>query len=426
MTDPFPPPARRLFLALGCVGFLSSPALAATDATPTRATSSTASRTSSSPASDRRASSNRPRRPAPLLDTPQTVTVISDQTLRRQNLLTLRDALATIPGITFGAGEGGGGYGDSINLRGYRRTTTSPSTASATAPSTAAPTRSTCSRSKSTTAPIRCSTARAASAARSTSSPRCRRPRTSPSSRPRSAPTIIIARTVDINQRVSDLIAVRLNAMFHRNDVPGPRLRGLPALGRRAGDHLRHRRADQPDARLCPPATTTTRRSTASPISSTSSTTGRCPRPTTATISAIATSTSRRSTVDRLTATFRHEFSDDISIRNLTRWQRVDQYSQTSAPQGTFCLAGTGRQPVSAGPNDATACPARRRRQCRDRQRSASAPSPSRSARLLAAVRPARPGPRPAEPAAPQPDRPARRQRRERAACATRWWSAAR
>src|SRR3546814_13287491 len=26
---------------------------------------------------------------------------------------------STIPGITFGAGEGGGGYGDSINLRGY-------------------------------------------------------------------------------------------------------------------------------------------------------------------------------------------------------------------------------------------------------------------------------------------------------------------
>ncbi len=55
----------------------------------------------------------------PLIDTPQTITVISDQVLKKQNLLTLRDALQTIPGITFGAGEGGGGYGDSINLRGY-------------------------------------------------------------------------------------------------------------------------------------------------------------------------------------------------------------------------------------------------------------------------------------------------------------------
>ena len=39
--------------------------------------------------------------------------------------------------------------------------------------------------------------------------------------------------------------------------------------------------------------------------------------------------------VDRLTVTFRHDFSDMVSVRNLTRWQRVDQYSQTSAPQGT-------------------------------------------------------------------------------------------
>src|SRR5687767_1121906 len=60
-----------------------------------------------------------PKSTQPLVDTPQTVTVISDQTIRKQNLLTLRDALASVPGITFGAGEGGGGYGDTINLRGY-------------------------------------------------------------------------------------------------------------------------------------------------------------------------------------------------------------------------------------------------------------------------------------------------------------------
>ncbi|MDP0918922.1 TonB-dependent receptor plug domain-containing protein, partial [Klebsiella pneumoniae] len=32
---------------------------------------------------------------------------------------TLCDVLSTVPGITFGAGEGGSGYGDSINLRGF-------------------------------------------------------------------------------------------------------------------------------------------------------------------------------------------------------------------------------------------------------------------------------------------------------------------
>ncbi|KHL25684.1 TonB-dependent receptor [Croceibacterium mercuriale] len=59
-----------------------------------------------------------PKYTQPLLDIPQTITVLSNTTIRQQNLLTLREALTTIPGITFGAGEGGGGYGDSINLRG--------------------------------------------------------------------------------------------------------------------------------------------------------------------------------------------------------------------------------------------------------------------------------------------------------------------
>jgi catecholate siderophore receptor len=60
-----------------------------------------------------------PRYTAPLIETPQTVTIVSGQLVEQQNLLGLRDILSTLPGITFGAGEGGGGYGDSINLRGY-------------------------------------------------------------------------------------------------------------------------------------------------------------------------------------------------------------------------------------------------------------------------------------------------------------------
>ena len=60
-----------------------------------------------------------PRYTAPLLETPQTITIVSAELVEQQNLLGLRDILSTLPGITFGAGEGGGGYGDSINLRGY-------------------------------------------------------------------------------------------------------------------------------------------------------------------------------------------------------------------------------------------------------------------------------------------------------------------
>lgn len=60
-----------------------------------------------------------PKYVAPLLDTPQTITIVDSELIEQQNLLNLRDVLSTLPGITFGAGEGGGGYGDSINLRGY-------------------------------------------------------------------------------------------------------------------------------------------------------------------------------------------------------------------------------------------------------------------------------------------------------------------
>src|SRR5690606_25803980 len=60
-----------------------------------------------------------PKYTAPLLDTPQTITVVTQETIAQQNMLSLRDILSTVPGITFGAGEGGGGYGDSINLRGF-------------------------------------------------------------------------------------------------------------------------------------------------------------------------------------------------------------------------------------------------------------------------------------------------------------------
>jgi catecholate siderophore receptor len=124
MSSRLPAASAPVFLALGCVGFLSSPALASDPVAPvsTDAQSGVSQRTDEAivvtGTRDQRELES-PKATSDLLDTPQTVTVISDQTLRRQNLLTLRDALSTIPGITFGAGEGGGGFGDSINLRGY-------------------------------------------------------------------------------------------------------------------------------------------------------------------------------------------------------------------------------------------------------------------------------------------------------------------
>lgn len=66
-----------------------------------------------------RGESSSSKRTEKLLNTAKTTQIITEQALKDQNLLSLQDALATTPGITFGAGEGGGGYGDKIVLRGY-------------------------------------------------------------------------------------------------------------------------------------------------------------------------------------------------------------------------------------------------------------------------------------------------------------------
>ncbi|WNG61958.1 TonB-dependent siderophore receptor [Archangium gephyra] len=56
--------------------------------------------------------------PAPLVNTPQSVTVVSREVLQEQQATSVRDALRNVSGITVAAGEGGR-QGDSFNLRGF-------------------------------------------------------------------------------------------------------------------------------------------------------------------------------------------------------------------------------------------------------------------------------------------------------------------
>ncbi len=56
---------------------------------------------------------------APLLDTPKSVTVIPAEVLQDTGSVTLTEALRTVPGIAFGAGEGGNPVGDRPFIRGY-------------------------------------------------------------------------------------------------------------------------------------------------------------------------------------------------------------------------------------------------------------------------------------------------------------------
>ena len=56
---------------------------------------------------------------APLLDTPRAVTVVPETLIADMGAVDLIDALRVVPGITFGAGEGGNPQGDRPYLRGY-------------------------------------------------------------------------------------------------------------------------------------------------------------------------------------------------------------------------------------------------------------------------------------------------------------------
>jgi catecholate siderophore receptor len=56
---------------------------------------------------------------APLLDTPKSVTVIPSQLMEQRGATSLVDALKSVPGVTFNAGEGGQPAGDNLKIRGF-------------------------------------------------------------------------------------------------------------------------------------------------------------------------------------------------------------------------------------------------------------------------------------------------------------------
>ena len=347
------------YLALSCIGFLATaPAAAASgEDGPNRPPVQTQQQERGDGDERRRdvivtgerdAELESPKATAPLLDTPQTITVISDQTLRKQNLLTLRDALQTIPGITFGAGEGGGGYGDSINLRGY----------SANNDITVDGLRDSAQYSR--TDPFNLQQIEIYNGANSVQNGAGSLGGTinlvSKVPQPRDL-TIVQAgvgtdsyyrATLDANQRVSDLVAVRLNGMFHRNDVPGRDVEKFKrwgvapsvTIGIEGPTSLTFAYVHQKDDNT--PVFGVPYYAIAGGLPQ-----GIDDSNYYGTINVDG----QHSTVDRLTATFRHEFSEDVSIRNLTRWQRVVQDTVTSAPQGTLCLAN-GQTPLGV------ACPA--------------------------------------------------------------------
>ena len=55
----------------------------------------------------------------PVLDTPRTETILTQQALEDKNATTLRDVLRSTAGVTLGSGEGGNAFGDRFFIRGF-------------------------------------------------------------------------------------------------------------------------------------------------------------------------------------------------------------------------------------------------------------------------------------------------------------------
>ena len=55
----------------------------------------------------------------PIINTPRSITVLTQEVLRDQNATSLRDIGRTTAGVTLGSGEGGNAFGDRFFIRGF-------------------------------------------------------------------------------------------------------------------------------------------------------------------------------------------------------------------------------------------------------------------------------------------------------------------
>ena len=60
-----------------------------------------------------------PKLPAPLLDTPQTISIVPAKVIQQRAATSLREVLRNVSGISLVAGEGGGAQGDNMRIRGF-------------------------------------------------------------------------------------------------------------------------------------------------------------------------------------------------------------------------------------------------------------------------------------------------------------------
>ncbi|WP_199555036.1 TonB-dependent receptor [Sandaracinobacteroides hominis] len=109
------------FLAMGCIGFIASaqPALAQEAKQPETLGRVVVTDTEIEAESYRTEAAPSRAFTEPLLDTPRSVTIVNGDLMRRTGVTSLSEALRLVPGITLGAGEGGNPQGDRPFIRGF-------------------------------------------------------------------------------------------------------------------------------------------------------------------------------------------------------------------------------------------------------------------------------------------------------------------
>jgi len=273
-----------------------------------------------------------------LIDTPQTITVISKEVMDQQGLLMLRDVLTTLPGITFGAGEGGGGYGDSINLRGF----------SANSDITTDGVRDSAQYTRSDTFNLESlelvNGANSVYSGAGSVAGNINLVTKTAQAGDFDALTVGAGTdsygriTFDGNHDFDNGTAFRINAMVHQNDVPGrdfekfERWGIAPSLALGLGSDTRltlsylHQEDDNtPQYGV--------------PYYRNAFNDGPLPGVDTSNYYGYHNIDKQEIEVDMLTGVFEHDFSDNVSLRSLARYQKVDQVSLVDATQGTWCLA---------------------------------------------------------------------------------------
>lgn len=111
---------KPAYLALSCVGAFATWPAFATETTPAPANDTDPDQKLDIIVTGER--EQRPRDPklvAPLVDTPKSIVVLDKSVIEQTGSTTLADALRTVPGITFGAAEGGNPIGDRPFIRGF-------------------------------------------------------------------------------------------------------------------------------------------------------------------------------------------------------------------------------------------------------------------------------------------------------------------